>query len=214
MIYDDLIEKLLIHFTGPTYKDQVTLAKKEFFERSGVIDEEDQLFEIRMSQFLDWFLFSRKLALADVTPVEYALQNKEFVVSHNERPRYERLAAHQHSLYEFVKLRGGDVHIKDLYSDKKIVLKNSDMTLGFNYDEIFDARIVPAEDSFVFAKGFCFHPSEAKKFILKEIKATKNLDLDAREAFLLRLLKMRYKLDQYKHIKLDQIYSNDSKLRF
>lgn len=214
MIYEPLIDKMLVYFTGDRFKDQVTSAKKEFFERSGVIDEEDQTFEIRMSQFLDWYLFSRKLFDVQVTPIEYAIQNREFQVTDAERSGFEQLAAHQHSLYEFLKLRGDDVYVRDLFSGKKIVLKNSPLTFGFNYDEIFDVRIIPHEDSFVFAKGFCFHPVEAKKFILKEIKAAKNLDQHAKEDFLLRLLKMRYKLDQYKHIKLDQIYSNDSKLRF
>lgn len=214
MIYEGLIDKLLVHFTGAAYKDQVVDAKRDFFERSSVIDEEDQQFEIRMSQFLDWYLFSRKLIGVLATPVEYALQTKDFVMSADERPQYERLAAHQHSLYEFLKLRGSDVYVKDLFSGKKIWLKDSPMTLGFNYDECFDARLIPFEDSFVFAKGFCFHPVEAKRFILKEIRAVKNQDLDAREAFLLRLLKMRYKLDQYKHIKLEQIYTNDSKVKF
>ena len=214
MIYEPHIEKLLGFFTGDLFKTQVLAAKREFFERSGVIDEEGGVFEVRTSQFLDWYLFSRKLTEQQITPIEYALRNSEFAMTDEDRPGYERLAAHQHSLYEFIKLRGQDVYVRDLFTNKRVILKNSHLTLGFNYDEVFDVRIIPVDGSFVFAKGFCFHPAEAKKFILKEVKAAKNIDHDAKEDLLLRLLKMRYKLDQYRHIGLAQIYSNDSKLRF
>src|ERR1051325_10162182 len=79
--------------------------------------------------------------------------------------------------------------------------------------EIFEVRVFPYEKTWVFSRGFCFHPAEAKSFILKEVKKVRHLDEIQKEALMFRLLKMRYKFEQYKHIRLDFIYTNDTKLR-
>ena len=63
-----------------------------------------------------------------------------------------------------------------------------------------------------FLKGFCFHPESAQKFILSQIKIYKaNPDLQIKD-FLLRLNKMRYKFEQYRHVKIEMIYNDDNKL--
>jgi hypothetical protein len=111
-----------------------------------------------------------------------------------------------------LKIKGNDVYLRDLLADKKIVVKQSPWIFGFDPDEVFQVRLLPAGDSYLFTRGFCFHPESAKKFILAEVKKhRKDHDLDP-EALMLRLLKMRYRFEQYKHVKPEMIYSNDSKL--
>lgn len=213
MIYDKIIEKLLSKYAGTDYLEEVKNAKKEFFEQAGIVDDDSSHFEVRMAQFLDWYLFTRELSKTHMTPVLYALEPGIFDFSEEERQLVENLSKCRHSLFEFVKLKGSDIYVYDLFMRKKIIIRESDITAGFNQDEIFEARIVPFEGSFVFAKGFCFHPPEAKKFILKEVKKVRHLDQDQQEALILRLFKMRYKFEQYKHIRLEYIYNSDSKLR-
>jgi hypothetical protein len=85
----------------------------------------------------------------------------------------------------------------------------------FNFEdkETFEARIIEVQGRNYFLKGFCFHPQSAQKYILDEIKDyRKDPDLDFKE-FLMRLNKMRYKLEQYRHIKPELIYTNENKLR-
>jgi hypothetical protein len=97
------------------------------------------------------------------------------------------------------------------------VIKDSPVTYGFDTSEYFQGRLIPHEDSFVFTAAFCFHPPEAKKFIDAEVKKVRKLpELEqgaAREALLLRLFRMRNKFDQYKHVGIQDIYSNESRLR-
>ncbi len=212
-IFDPYIERLTVHFTSEEYLNEVAQAKREFFERSSVLDEEDQQFELLMSQFLDWYLFSRPLSSAGIAPVDYALQTPEFEIRQGERVYFEYLAAFEHSLFEFVRLRGDDVHIRDLFTGFIKVLRNSSMTYGFNYDEIFDVRIIPYEDTFVFSRGFCFHPVEAKKFVMKEVGDAVNLTVEEKDVLLLKLARMRHKLDQYKHIQLEHIYTRDVRVK-
>lgn len=211
--YVTLRDELLTIFAEGQYVQEVVNAKKEFFERAGIVDDESYTFESRMEQFLDWYLFSRELSNSHVPPIRMYLESGKFQIDESKRPYFENLANNKHSLFEFVRLRGRDIFVRDLLRGKRVVLFDSEVTAGFNHDEIFEARIIPHEKSFVFARGFCFHPAGAKNFILKEIKKVRHLDSSQQEALMLRLLKMRYKFEQYKHIKLEYIYTNDVTLK-
>jgi len=213
MIFDGILEKLLQNFTSPEYRDEVIQAKKDFFEDAGLVGDESFYFEVRMSQFLDWYLFTRELSKNHLPPVHLASESNLLNLNEDEQALLNCLTKCQHSLFEFIKARGTDVYIRDLFTGKKIVLQDSHVSRGFNSDEVFETRIIPYNNTFLFAKGFCFHPAEAKSFILKEIKKVKHLDNAQKEALMFRLLKMRYKFEQYKHIRLEYIYTNDSKLR-
>lgn len=225
-VYDNYIDRLILYFTADKFREDVAMAKKEFFDESGVVDEESPLYEMRVTQFLEWYLFTRRLvkwpavgvggvSLAPMTPAEYALQLEDFEMTSEERPLFESLACIRHSLFEFQKIRGEDIYVKDLWLGKKIVIPNSPINIGFNRDEIFDARLIPDGESFRFARSFCFHPSEASKYILGEIKRIRKLESrDEEESFMLRLIKMRYKYEQYRHLKLEYVYTNEKKIRF
>lgn len=213
-MYEELIDRLTTYFTGDRYRDDVAVAKKEFFDEAGIMDEENHQFEMRMTQFLEWYLFTRRLKGVELTPAQYALQLEDFEMTADERPLFENLATTRHSLYEFLKIRGDDIHIRDLFLDKKIVIHDSPIRIGFNRDEFFDGRLIPHGEEFHFARSFCFHPTDACKYILTEVKKLRKASPADQEAFMLKLLKMRYKYEQYRHLKLDYVYTNEKKVRF
>lgn len=214
MIYDPILERIISYYTQNKYSQEVLEGKLEFFEKMIPTTEENtELYELRMSQFLDWYLFTRKLKSKSITPIQAAVQRGELAVSPTERPLYDNLLNAQHGLFEFVKSKGSDVHIKDLFTKKVHVIKNSHITAGFNKDELFDVRLIPYNESYIFTRGFCFHPVEAKKYIATETKKMKKATADERESLIMKLNRMRAKVDQYKHIGVDHIYSNESTFR-
>lgn len=216
MKYGNLLEKLILHYTGPAYSDEVNAAKKIFSEMAGIIDEDSQDSYMKMSQFIDWYIFVRPQEKLGGTPAKAAIEDKDFSIAAEEKEDFQCLAASKRSLFEFMKLKGDDVYIKDLLSGYKLVIKGSKVTIGFNKEELFEARLIPDGDEFLFGSSFCLHPPQASKFILKEIKKVKKLpeeeQSEAREKLIDRLFRMRYKHEQYKHVELKDIYSNDSKL--
>ncbi|MGE0762506.1 MAG: hypothetical protein AB7N80_04435 [Bdellovibrionales bacterium] len=217
MNYDVLVEKLMNHFAGEKYADEVAMAKREFFDRAGILDEMAPDFEMKMAQFVDWYLFSRPLKTSDQSPIQMALTMNNSPLSGEDRSVLENMTKSIHSLFEFIKLKGEDVYVRDVFSAEKHVIKQSAITVGFNKDELFEARLFPVQDSFQFSKAFCFHPPQVTKIILKEVKKVKKMDkaqvLSAKEALLVRLFKLRYKHEQYKHLDVREIYSPDSKLK-
>ncbi|NCN42400.1 hypothetical protein GW916_14270 [bacterium] len=219
MIYEDLIDRVMQHFTGLEYTEEVGQAKIQFSEWAGAFDETSPQFDQRMAQFSDWYVFTRVLKNKNMTPIEAALNDPTFKISEEERPSLQNLKNNRHSLFEFIRLKKNDVYVKDLFNGLKYVIKDSHITAGFDGKEYFEARLIPHEDGFIFSSSFCFHPEEVSRFITKEIRATKKANKDqpmdeGREALLLRLFQMKCKHDRYKHLKLKDIYSNDSKLRF
>lgn len=218
MSMDVILERLINYFTSNAYQEEVNDAKREFFERAGNFDEYSPDFEMKMSQFVDWYVFTRKLTKEGVTPIELALDNSGFVIAEGDLSIYRNLRDNRHSLFEFLKVKNKDVYVKDLFTGEKHVIKESPVTVGFNRDEVFEARLIPTDGGgFVFGKSFCIHPAEVKKFIEKEIKKIKSLPEEerktAQEDLLGRLFRMRYKHEQYKHVNIHEIYSNESRLR-
>lgn len=210
--YEKLIEKILNHFVSENFKDELAMAKKEFFDNAGTLDENSEHYETRMAQFYDWYFFTRELKGFGQTPLDTCQLVRELRFSNEELRLLEVLRNHRHSLFEFIKIKNGDVYIKDLLANKKLIVKESSYVFGFDPDEVFEVRLIPHGDSFVFTRGFCFHPESAKKFILSEVKKhRKDPDLDP-DVLMLRLIKMRYKFEQYKHVRPELIYSNDGKL--
>jgi len=207
-----LIDRVLQHFAGPAFREELETAKREYFGSVNVLQERNQQYELKLSQFFDWYFFTRELRGYGRTPLEVCEQERELRFTPAEADLLLKLRDFRHSLFEFRKLKGDDVHITDLLKNQKLVVKKSPWIYGFEPDEIFEARLVPTGESWEFTRGFCFHPAEARKYILSEIKShRKDPDLDP-DVLMLRLAKMRSRFEQYKHVRPEMIYSNESKV--
>lgn len=217
MSLDRTFERFMQHFTSAEFMAEVEAAKKEFFERAGIFDEYSPDFEMKMSQFMDWYLFSRPLIKQGVPPVELALDNHGFKISEDELGHLLRLRNQRHSLFQFLKLKGQDVYIRDLFDNQKYVIKGSPITIGFSPEELFESRLIPGSDGFSFGRSFVIHPSSVKSYIESEINKVSLVPPAERKAaqddLMARLFKMRYKREQYRHVDIHDIYSNEPRLR-
>ena len=216
MNYDDLIDNLMQHFTSPRYEREVQLGKDVFAKSAGNFDEESDDFEVKMSQFSDWYLFVRRLEKTDKTPVNTIWEEEEFLISTENAEGYKNVSNSHHSLFELYKLKGNDLTLRDLFTAEKLTIKDSTVIHGIDKGQIFETRLFPKGDTNVFSKSFCFHPIETNRFILKEVKKIKKLKdsayEEAKESLILRLFRMRYGHQFYKHLKVEDVYSNESKL--
>ncbi len=215
MNYGDAIEKLSVYFSSPTYESEVLQAKSHFFADVGVDDKESERYEQWMNIFFDWYLFTRPISGTTLPPAQYALEIDEFQQLHGDEKRvFSNLAKSEHSLLQFIKIKGDFVFFKDLFRKRKVKVVNNEFVLTLEKGDICDARLIPDEDHYFFTKGFCNHPLEANKFILKQVKALKKATEEEQSAFQLELLRMFFKMEQYSHLKCEQIYTRDSKVRF
>lgn len=209
-LYRKVIQKSLEHFAGPSFKEEVSQARIEFFENAGVLDENALNYDLRISQFFDWYFFSRELRSFGQTPLSSLFNTRELRFEPEEIVAIDKLKSHRHSIFEYIKTKGNDVYLKDLLKNDKVIVKESGFANSFHSDELFEVRLLPCQDTWIFTKGFCFHPLDAKKYILSEVKRhRKDSDLNP-EVMILNLIKMRYRADRYRHVKINEIYSTKS----
>ncbi len=212
--FEPYIERLLVYFSSEKYHEDLIDGKEQFYGELGQYEEDTEGYEQRLNLFFDWYLFTRGLSGVQTPPAQYALELGDFEIRDEERPFFESLAKTHHSLYEISKIRGESIYLKDLFTGQKRTINDARYCVGFNKDEVFDGRLIEHEEQFYFAKGFCFHPPQAKKFLIKEIKKVRKLESDHHESLMLRLIKMRFKVEQYKHLKIDDVYNNENKVKF
>lgn len=211
--FEESYRKLVGYFTEGHYHEEMLLAKKDFFSNTGILDENRPNYSLRMMQFFDWYFLTRKLTSHMKTPLAVAADQRDLRLSLEDLEALDILRKHEHSLYEILKNKNGILTVRDLFNGKKNEVLSEDLVFSFDDKETFEARIVEVNGKKYFLKGFCFHPQSALKYITDEIKVyCKNPDLNFKD-FLIRLNKMRYKLEQYAHIKPEMIYTNENKLR-
>jgi hypothetical protein len=205
---EQVITKLTQHFGGVSFSEELIIAQTEFFGGPQISDEKNHQFELKLAQFFDWYIFSRDLSQYRQTPIEVCLLQRELRFSDEEQLLISKLKLHKHSLFSFSKVKGEDIHLVDLLKNEKIVVRKSPWIFGFESDQLFEARLIPYDTEWIFTKGLCFHPPESKEYILSEVKKhRKDLDLNP-EDLMLRLLKMRFRFEKYKHVKPEMIYTN------
>jgi hypothetical protein len=210
--FESSYQKLIERFTRDEFKNELFSAKKDFFQNAGTLDETNANFNLRMSQFYDWFFLDRPMSSYFKTPLAVAHEQRDLRLVQDDLNVINVLKGHEHSIYEFVKSKGEVFQIKDLFSGEKKFVENSQTFFNFDEKEFFEARLVDLDGKKFFLKGFCFHPESAQKFILSQIKNYKaNPDLQFKD-FLKRLNKMRYKFEQYRHVKIEMIYNDENKL--
>lgn len=210
--FQDSYLKLVGHFTSAQFSDELNLARKEFFENAGTLDENKPNYPLRMNQFFDWYFLTRPLRGHMQTPLMVCDIQRELRLTDLDLQVVEILKKSQHSLFELIKVKNNEIILKDLIKNQKMTVNADQHIFEFDEKEFFEARIIAINGKNYFLKGFCFHPESAQKFILSEVKVyQKNPDLNPAD-LMLRLVKMRYKFEQYRHVKPEMIYTNENKL--
>jgi hypothetical protein len=210
-MYQKYLEPVIEMFTTGEYYQQVFQAKQEYFEKAGVVYEDDDEFENRMCIFMDWYLFDRDLPGIDLPPIKYWFRLKKDGLSAEDQNIYKDFCNTIHSVFYLQKVKDTAVYVKDLFSKKNYEVTDSDINVGFVRGDLFEARLIPFKGSFEFSKGFCFHPAEMEKFILGEIKKVRYQDKGRQTKLILQLAAMKLKHTRYQHINIKHIYTFDPK---
>lgn len=207
------LDPVIEEFTTGEYYREVYQAKQEYFDKAGIVYEDDSEYEQRMSIFMDWYLFDRDLPGVDLSPMKlYFRKNKERL-SNEELAIYRDFCTTVHSIFRMKgrTLFGRHLKVEDLFSKKTYTVIETDINEGFARGDIFEARLIPFKGKYEFSKGFCFHPIEMENFILGEIKKVRFQDKARQTKLILQLSAMKLKQLRFPHIDVKHIYTFDSK---
>ena len=212
-MYQKYLEPTVEEFTTGEYYREVYNAKLEYFEKAGVVYEDDPEFEQRMCCFMDWYLFERDLPEVDLPPIKFYFRKNKDGFNSEELNIYRDFCSTIHSIFRLKRMtwnRKGLVVI-DLFSNKTYTVVDSEINQGFSRGDIFEARIIPFKGGYEFSRGFCFHPVEMESFILGEIRKVRYQDKSRQTKLILQLAAMKLKHYRFSHIDIKHIYTLDSK---
>lgn len=212
-MYQKYLEAIIEEFTTGEYYREVYNAKLEYFDKAGIVYEDDVEFEQRMCIFMDWYLFDRDLPGVDLPPIKYYFRKNKDRFSSDELNIYRDFCSTIHSVFRLKRFtwnRKGFVVI-DLFSSKTHTVTDSEITQGFTRGDIFEARIIPFKGYFEFSRGFCFHPADMESFILGEVKKVRFQDKSRQTKLILQLAAMKLKHLRFPHIDIRHIYKFESR---
>ena len=208
-MYQKYLEPVIEEFTTGEYYREVYNAKQEYFDKAGIVYEDDAEFEQRMCIFMDWYLFDRDLPGVDLPPIKYYFRKNKERFTNEELNIYRDFCSTIHSLFRLKRFtwnRKGLV-VQDLFSNKSYTVTDSEINQGFARGDIFEARIIPFKSTFEFCRGFCFHPVDMESFILGEIKKVRHQDKNRQTKLILQLSAMKLKHLRFQHIDIRHIYT-------
>lgn len=212
-MYQKYLEPIIEEFTTGEYYREVYNAKQEYFEKAGVVYEDDSEFEQRMCIFMDWYLFERDLPGVDLPPIKYYFRQNKDRFSSEELNIYRDFCSTIHSIFRLKRKtwgRDGFV-VQDLFANKPYTVLDTEINRGFSRGDIFEARIIPFKGGYEFSRGFCFHPAEMESFIINEIKKVRFQDKSRQTKLILQLAAMKLKHLRFQHIDISHIYTFASK---
>lgn len=207
------LDPIVEEFTTGEYYREVYAAKQEFFEKAGIVYEDDPEYEQRMSIFMDWYIFDRDLPGVDLSPIKLYFRKNRENFGTEELTIYRDFCTTVHSIFILTGRPwfGSGLKVEDLFSKKDYVVIETDIHQGFTRGDLFEARLVPFKGKYEFSKGFCFHPIEMKSFILNEVKKVRYQDKTRQTKLILQLSAMKLRHLRFQHIDVKHIYSFDSR---
>lgn len=210
-MYQQQLEALIAFASTDRFKEELLKAKAEYFASTGEVFEDDRSFEMRMASFLDFYVLDRPLPAHGKTPAQVFLEEADGAPESDLLLR-RGLVESRHSLWEVRKIAKELVRLRDCFTAKDTDVFERRQPAGLKKGDLIEARLIPVDGRFLFSPAFCFHPSEAKKGIVKELKRLKKEQPGfCQRDFIWSVAKMRLKWERYRNIAVEDIYAFDRK---
>jgi hypothetical protein len=217
MTLQELHERLLSWASAPPREQELLRAKREHFERFGEPHEEDRSFELRVNGMLDAYLYDFRPTGGFGTTLERYVEAEGPSLRPEEVAAFRALGQSVHGLFEVQKIREGKVRVRDVFTGKDHDVTERRQVAGLSEDDLIEARLLQYDGGLFFSGAFLWHPREARKPILAEVKrmrkaVPRGIGIDPRP-FLARLSRMALKLERYRNVRFESIYDFSAELK-
>ena len=211
-----LVERLATVFAEGEHKLEAMRAREEYFERAGkVFDDDGDLFESRMSSFLEWYIAERPfhggappaLRVVLALPGQVTDQVTDQFTDDERRAAVHLCTSHR-SLFELVSASEGRLELNDLVGGARFSVTERRRTIGFEAGALFEARLLWDGGSVVFGKTFLFHPPDARERVLELADRTIEQGKPAAE-LLFQLSRLHVRWHRFGHLAALKIYGGE-----
>jgi hypothetical protein len=205
--YQPYLDQLIAYASAEPKKPALLEAKAEYFQLTGEVFEDDKVFEQRMASFLDFYLFDRRSSQTGKTPAQEMYDEQREKVGPEAAIPFRAFTETIHGLFEVRKLTDDGVRLRELFSAKELQVSERRKLVALAKGDILEARLIPFSGHLLFSPAFVFHPREASKLILKQVKKLKKASPDANPRELAWDCSRRaLKTERYKQIAVEKIY--------
>ena len=203
--FQPFLDELVAFATPEARKDELVAARKEFFDLTGEIFEDDKQFEARMAALLEYFIFdrARENGLAPAAEL-YAQVLKDSPP--DRAAAFRAFTETVHGLFEVRKLGTGFVRLRELFTALDFQVTERRQLAGLTRGDVLEARLIPFAGTLWFSSAFCWHPRGAVPSILKEVKRRKKKGAALPAEFLADCARRSLKADRYRNIAIEKIY--------
>jgi hypothetical protein len=197
------LEQAMQEYMAGMHYDTLIEAKTAYFQLTGQVNEDDDDYEARMNSFNDWYILQFMSKRNTRTVI------KDYLTKNQVDDRISKtLLAVNHSLFEYTgDSMKGQVVLKDLLHDKKIVLPKGHPRPAIVKNDIFTGRTLSLDDQSYLLSGICILPREVRSLLTKQCKKVRKQKDPAKEVeFLLRVEFLKTKWRRYGHIEASKIF--------
>jgi hypothetical protein len=217
MTFQELHERLLSWATEGVRGEDLLAAKALHYAARGEPHEEDRSFEVRVNGMLDFYVYDWRPAPGARSALERFLDEQAALLPPEDLAAYRDLAGNRHGLFEVRKLKDGLVRVRDLFTGEDHDVTERRSVAGLEKGDLLEARLLPHLGQLLFSGAFLYHPKEARKPILAEVKrrkkaAGKQGTVDV-PPFLDLLAHMAMKVERYRNVRLESIYDFEAAVR-
>ncbi len=213
-----LIDQLLSWSASAIGNDDIVAAKHDYFARTGgEVHEDDRSFEQRMQGFFNWYLFDRRIPSerGEQSPAQRFLNDRGASLSNAERDLVSGGLSSRVSIYEYRghrsllrRVPAGMVRVRDVITRDDFDVIEKRQMHGLDSGDLLEARLIPVASKWHFSSSFIFHPREARRTILKEIKTRrKRLEIADPRAFCWEVSRMALQAERFRNVPLAAIYN-------
>jgi hypothetical protein len=210
MTFQELHERLLSWATAEPRREDLLAARRDHFARHGEPHEEDRTYQPRLDGMLDFYLYDFRPPGGTGTTLERFLDAEGPALDAAAMAAFRDLGKNLHGLYEVRKLADGYVRLRDAFTGVDHEVAERRHVAGLEKGDLLEARLLPWDGKLIFSGAFLYHPREARKAILAEVKrrrkaAGKGGTVDVEE-FLAQISRMAMKVERYRNVRLESIY--------
>ncbi|GEM_PF-1591654 len=202
--FTHLLREIEEYIGNPEFAEELERARKGYFEQIGDPRDGEPFFEMRLMSFVEWFAFDRKLDSLNLAPISLFIKERAQALSDLDKEILAGFERSIHGLFRVEKKKGAQARLKDHFHGKRY--RNVEgLAPSLDRGDLAEVRIVPLGARFHLTEAYCYHPPDAQKFIIQELKRARK-NGDDLEGLLRQFMAMSTKWERYPRMRLSEIY--------
>jgi hypothetical protein len=201
-IVDEVMDDMIQRFGSGTHIEDIALARKEFDDRRGRVFEDEELWEEWTRAFLEWYVVERVEPGREYPPAARALVDEE----DGARAAVIRALLTSHrSLFEVRRMRVSEIELRDIINGAEFAVAEERVLHGVSPGDIAELRLIGFDESVLFGRTFCFHPSGTRVAIMTHARRILDAGGDRRDV-IDYCASLRIRCERYRHVSATRVY--------